>query len=310
MGLIDYLKKHIKCNRHLHRWCTYMRYPGLFRRDCKSWALKRKLVASDLKDLATNSCDCRRVVVSLTSYGRRLNNVDLAIRSILNQSVKPDIVVLWVEESEGSSLVPADLKELEKCGLDIRYDCEDLRGHKKYFWAMREFSDSCVITIDDDVMYPPDTIESLLSAHERYPDSVVGRRVHRMTLDGDSLAPYVNWDFEWSDGETPRMDLMATGVGGILYPPHCFDDSAFDLAVIKRTSLGNDDIWLKAQELLAGRDVVWAPCDLIHPYEIVSNQKDGLCDVNVGLGGNDRSIRLIEQELGISFSDYARQERV
>lgn len=309
MGLIGDLKTEVKSHRRLYRWCTYIRHPYVFRRDLEARSLRRGLLAAGPDELAIGSNVCNHVIVSLTSYGKRLGDVSLAVRSILRQSLKPDEVVLWIEEAADSSLVPADLKELESYGLDIRYGSKNLRGHKKYFWALREFSDSCVITIDDDVMYPSDTVESLMKAHERYPEAVVGRRVHRMTLIGDKLAPYVDWGFEWTESNAPRMDLMATGVGGILYPPHCFDAAAFDLDAIERTSLSNDDIWLKAQELMAGRGVAWAPCSIVHPYEIVPEQEDGLCDVNVGLGGNDKSISLVERELGISFADFIGQER-
>ena len=244
------------------------------------------------------------VVVSLTSYGKRLDIVHLTVLSLMRQSVKPDRIVLWLDVEEGA--VPDSLKKLEEYGLDIRYGCEDLKGHKKYFWALREFADSCVITVDDDVMYPADTVESLLVAHDHYPDAVVARRVNRMVLADGALAPYAEWEFEWHVDDEPSDDLLATGVGGVLYPPRCFGDLAFDLGSIAGTGLGNDDLWLKANEIVEGRKVAWAPCDRIHPYQIVSGQDDGLCVTNVRGGGNDGSILAIERALGVSFADCAR----
>ena len=223
----------------------------------------------------------------------------------MRQSVKPDRIILWLDIEEGSGAVPASLRGLESYGLDIRYGCENLKGHKKYFWALREFVDSCVITVDDDVMYPADTVGSLLTAHGRYPDAVVARRVNRMVVADDALAPYADWEFGWHEDDVPRDDLLATGVGGVLYPPRCFGDRAFDLGPIAGTGLGNDDLWLKANEIIEGRKVAWAPCEQIHPYAIVADQDDGLCDANVRGGGNDASIRVIERALGVSFASCA-----
>ena len=41
----------------------------------------------------------------------------------------------------------------QKRGLTIRF-CEDLKAHKKYYYAFKEYPDDIVITVDDDVIYP------------------------------------------------------------------------------------------------------------------------------------------------------------
>ncbi len=301
MGFKDYIKK---CGP-LYAACRYARYPSVAKRDLATWSYRRRLMADGPEQLGGVLSEGKGIVVSLTSYGKRLGIVHLTILSLMHQTVKPDLIVLWLDCEEGSALVPETLKSLEKYGLDIRYGCEDLKGHKKYFWALREYRDACVITVDDDVMYPPDTVESLLKAHERFPEAVVGRRVHRMTLDGGSLAHYVDWEFGWHEDGLPRKDLMATGVGGILYPPRCFGDQAFNLSPIVDTGLGNDDLWLKANEIIDERDVAWAPCKATHPYPIAEDPEEGLFSTNRD-SGNDASIIAIERALGVSFAECAR----
>lgn len=301
MGSKDVLKDVLKRCKPLYKLCRCIRHPSVLKRRLGSWAYRRTLVLRGPSSLA-NVGEPSGVVVSLTSYGKRLDLVHLTILSLMRQSVKPDRIILWLDVEESSGAVPTSLRSLEGYGLDIRYGCENLKGHKKYFWALREFVDSCVITVDDDVMYPPDTIEGLVAAHKRYPDAVVARRVNRMVVMDGVLAPYAEWEFEWHDCDAPRDDLLATGVGGVLYPPRCFGDQAFDLGPIENTGLGNDDLWLKANEIIEGRKVAWAPCKRIHPHEIVADQDDGLCGFNVLCGGNDASIEAIERALGISFA--------
>lgn len=300
------LRQIIKKCRPLYAACCYARHPSVLKRDIDTWVYRCMLQARKPDALSVDAANGDGTIVSLTSYGKRLDIVHLTIRSLMRQTVKPDKIVLWLDVETDPKSIPATLRELEQYGLEIRCGCENLKGHKKYFWAFREFADACVITVDDDVMYPADTVETLLAAHKRYPDAVVGRRVHRMVLGSDGLAPYADWQFEWHGDGSPRDDLLATGVGGILYPPHCFGGGVFDLEPIMDTGLGNDDLWLKANEIIDGRAVAWAPCRRIHPYSIVDDGEGSLCITNVAGGGNDASIRAIERALGVSFADCVR----
>ncbi|WP_322354172.1 hypothetical protein [Paratractidigestivibacter sp.] len=297
----DDLKNVLKRLKPLYKACRYVRHPSVLKRRLDSWAYRWMLLLKGPSSLS-DAGEPSGVTVSLTSYGKRLNIVHLTILSLMRQSVRPDRIVLWLDVEEGSGAVPGSLRKLEGYGLDIRYGCEDLKGHKKYFWALREFADSCVITIDDDVMYPADTVESLVAAHKHFPDAVVARRVNRMVSADGELVPYAEWEFEWHECDVPRDDLLATGVGGVLYPPRCFGDQAFDLDPIESTGLGNDDLWLKANEIIEGRKVAWAPCERMHPHEIAAEQDDGLSVLNVQGGGNDASIKAIERALGVSFA--------
>lgn len=49
---------------------------------------------------------------------------------------------------------------------------EDIRSHKKFYYAMQEYPDDMIITIDDDVYYRSDTIELLYQTHLKYPQDV------------------------------------------------------------------------------------------------------------------------------------------
>lgn len=288
------VKKYLKCLlgkcKPLRIAVYYAKHPSVLKRDVYGRIYRRYMLAEEVAGLEPASNHPEHIVVSLTSYGKRLDTVYLTIRSLMKQTCKPDRIVLWLDAEKENSCLPTVLKNLEVYGLDIRYGCLDLKGHKKYFWALREYSDSCVITVDDDVMYPADTIETLVSAHRRYPDAVIGRRVHRMIAKEGELIPYAEWEFEWNESDTPRNDLLATGVGGVLYPPHCFGEQVFDLGLIMDTALGNDDLWLKANELINRREVAWAPCSCIHPYPIAEVQDEGLCYSNV-TGGGQRCLR-------------------
>lgn len=246
------------------------------------------------------------IIVSLTSFGDRLSTVDVAIRSILAGSVKPNRIILWLDDETNSGPLPTRLIELQHFGVEIRRGCQNIRGHKKYYWAMKENPRSIVITIDDDAMYPIDTVSSLLTTHDKYPKSVVGRRVHRILTDTDGhVLPYNKWDQSWHIDDTPRMDLLPTGVGAVLYPPSCLGEQAFDLRAITDSAMNADDIWLKVNELICGTPASWAACEQTIPWLIPDTQETSLKKTNVYDGGNDSALASILSHFAMSQSDFA-----
>ena len=46
------------------------------------------------------SCNSNGIIVSLTTFGKRINNVHLTIESIFRQTIRPEKIILWLAESE------------------------------------------------------------------------------------------------------------------------------------------------------------------------------------------------------------------
>ena len=229
----------------------------------------------------------KKVIVSMTSYPARFNNIYLCLKSILLQDHKPDRIIVWLGSDTKESDLTKGMLSLKEYGVEYRFDKElDLKPHKKYIYAIQEFPDDIVITVDDDSVYPSTTVSSLLKNYEKHPNAVSARRVHLMTYDKEGkLLPYREWKYEYRGLKTESDDLVAVGVGGVLYPPHIFDERAFDTDRIQELCLGADDIWLKCMELLRGVKVVWTPAFFAHPPALTS--KSSLGQSNVGAGRND-----------------------
>ncbi len=202
--------------------------------------------------------DSRKIIVSLTSYPQRIGKVHQVINSILKQTMRPDKIILWLAESQ----FPHKWRDLPKKLLlklgprfSIRW-CNDIGPHKKYFYVMQHYPEDIIITIDDDVIYDEKTIERLYTTHLIFPESVCARRCRKVkrTRSG-AFAPYDTWDVS-SIEQQPSSSLIATGVGGVLYPPHCLDHRAFSESDINALCLYGDDLWLKAMEHLNGTKTV------------------------------------------------------
>lgn len=219
-----------------------------------------------------------KIIISLTTYPQRINCLSSVIKSILNQSILPDKIIVFAYEKELNILNFSD--DIYKNQLiEIRFVKENLKGHKKYFYAFSEFFDDFVITIDDDCLYHQDTIKKLLEYSKLYPQCVICNRGRFIFYQDDSFTPYKNWIRNYPIG-VPSDFIMATGCLGVLYPPHWYDDQLFNINEIqKEPVLSNDDVWLKYHELRLGIKTVIT--DINKSLNFINNtQNSSLCDYN------------------------------
>lgn len=247
----------------------------------------------------------KKVIISLTSYPARLSKIHICINSLLHQKYKPDKILLYLGNDSEEADISKQLKKLEKYGLEIRRGYENIRPHKKYFYALQEYPNDIIITVDDDVIYDSRFTESLMCSYSKFPGAVSARRVHRMVKTNNELLPYVDWEFECNSLLVPSMELMAIGVGGILYPPYCMNSEVLNLDNIKRICLDADDIWLKFMQVMNGTPVVWVKSKFPHPVEISRTQETALYKSNLNNNRNDLYINQMEGEYNINLRDYA-----
>ena len=127
-----------------------------------------------------------KVTASMTSFPARINFVHIALKSLLLQSYKPDRLVLWLaEEQFPGRKLPSELIGLIPHGLEIEW-CEDLYGHKKYYYCLQgQRPDEVVITYDDDIIYPVDSVKRLVETHEKHPNCLVCERAQAIDYEPD-----------------------------------------------------------------------------------------------------------------------------
>jgi len=183
--------------------------------------------------------------VSLTSFPARIDEVHFTIETIFNQSVKADSITLWLTLYEfPDQKIPKSLELQKERGLKIEFVEDNLRSHLKYFYAFKSQKDNLVITLDDDEFYPKNTISSLVLAHKKYPDAIVCNRGHKIICKNGIVEKYKNWHHNYSS-KKPSSLAVATGVGGVLYPPNSYHQDIFDISNLKKLCFFADDMWLK-----------------------------------------------------------------
>ena len=180
------------------------------------------------------------VIVSITTYPARVKNVWVTLASLLSQSYKPRKVILYLsrEQFDVNYKLPHNLIRLQKRGLEIVFVDDDLKPHKKYLYAMREFSEYKIITADDDILYPEDHIERFVTASRKYPDAVICDWSHKIQFKSVEDGTFINYN-QWEDNATSEPDLftMPVGCNGVLYKSRFFDDRLVNINDIKKYAL-------------------------------------------------------------------------
>jgi len=262
---------------------------------CRTEHFNNSAVASCISGVSDTQHCSSEIIVSLTTFGRRLYEVYLAIESIMHQTVKPNRIVLWLADEMQTINLPQVLLNQQKRGLEIRF-CKDTKSYKKLIPALKEFPSSTIITIDDDTLYPFDFLENIISAHRENPKIILGSRIHRKELLGKNrLQKYQKWEHSYDSMEASHLNFPL-GMGGVLYPPHCFNEEVFNESVFSTICEFADDVWFKAMALLNG----------VKAQKVFTHNKNGadqirtkfsqytsLSQINLGMNMNDKQLKAV-----------------
>ena len=237
----------------------------------------------------------KNIIISLTTYDKRIFNVYLAIESIMQQTVKPNKIILWLSEDFKNVNLPITLLNQQNRGLTINY-CKDILSYKKLIPTLKLYNDSIIITIDDDIIYNYDFIENLINAHKNNPNNIYCYRMHRMKLTKNLLLDkYINWNWDYKGLDISPFNFP-TGIGGILYPPNCFTDEVLNEDMFTKICKYADDVWFKAMSLLNNvqSQKIYTPNNLL--IDIPMNNEDNnlsLMTINVNKGQNDIQLKAV-----------------
>lgn len=250
-------------------------------------------------------CRNENIVISMTTFPPRFKKIGLVIKSILLQRFKPDKIIVYLDGKTTYNDLTEEMKAFQEYGVEYRFHNETLlKCHCKYFFAMKEFPNSVIVTTDDDVILPPDWLKSLIDSYRKYPKAVSARRVHFMRHDAKAFLPYNHWFDQYRTIKEPSHLLLATGVGGVLYPPHCLKEGLLNQNDIKKLSLECDDLWLKCWEVMSGVPVVWAYNNEVALGETEAEHEIALSKLNVNERKNDVVLKNIIDYYGLSLKNF------
>ena len=245
------------------------------------------------------------VIVSLTSFPAAIPYAAQAVQSILNGSVLPDKVVLYLTFSQfNESAIPQELLKLaeENPRFEIRDYPKDIRSYRKLIPALKDFPNAIIVTIDDDVAYHKHMLRDLLRLHEEIPNAVLAHRAKRIKPD----KPYRKWSkYRWYHFLFQRIHSgyknIQTGVGGVLYPPHSLKPEMLDVELFTQIAPTTDDIWFWAAAVANDTPVIPVPFGRNKPRGLEKPRELSLKTVNfkTGIDRNSAALKTILEKYPI-----------
>jgi hypothetical protein len=254
------------------------------------------------------------LVASLTTTRDRLDLVHAAIQSMMMQTVRPRCINLYLSDRITQEEIPcslARLRDIAASGLAIHF-VPDVGPHTKLIYALQQFPDDLIVTFDDDLIYPSNTVDCLLRTHRRHPHAIVANWAREIPQDrrgrpgyikkGRLLTPEtlcINLNQKVHAAQ-PSHRAFAYGTGGVLYPPGALDPRVLDVDSLRRLCPTEDDIWFKAMAMLAGTPVV--PTNLgIRPklHNVRGSQATALRHLN-----HDASKNHNRQQMRAVFAEF------
>lgn len=244
------------------------------------------------------------VIVSLTTYGARINDVHLVIESLGRQYIKSNKIILWLDSTEFTiDSIPSSLMKQIERGLEVRF-CENLKSYKKLLPAIENYPDRDIITVDDDVIYPYYFLELLLKDAEQYPKTVICYRAHKIKLTANgTVDKYERWEVGTIDRE-PGILIFPTGCGGVYYPKNSLFSECLKYEKASQLASTGDDIWFKAMSIKNSTlsKVVNDHFDYDNDFiDIPSAYDSALSHVNIFKGENNKQIKRVFGHYAINF---------
>lgn len=251
-----------------------------------------------------NNTKADNLIVSLTSFPDRIDEVKYMIYSILDQNLLPEKIILWLAESQFPAKerdLPSDLISLVKFGLDIRW-CEDLRSYKKLIPAFECFPDYFIVTADDDIYYHKKWLQQIWDEHLRHTDEIICSVATKINFDIN--LPCKNWKVNNKSKKASFLNFPIGG-GGILYHKKLLSPDVLNKKLFLDLSPYADDIWFYFMAILNNTRIRIVGSSFkgkfINPYrEYNLNKQYKLSSINIDDNQNDVQFAKIKKYYNIN----------
>ena len=200
------------------------------------------------------------LIVSLTSISSRLPVLRHTLISLLDQHCKPDRIVLLLSKEpylmdEGVNDLPPWL-DVMVAQRDIELQWVENTGpYRKLIPLYRTATDDDVIvTCDDDVIYGPEWLSSLMQTAKEHPNAIVCGRARRPVKNSlGRRKSYLIWKLVPLGSNGP--ELLPIGIAGVVYCKRFLCEKIMLCDDYKSLAPKQDDLWFDLARRQAGVDV-------------------------------------------------------
>ena len=193
------------------------------------------------------------IIVSISHNNENFNNLELSLYSLLNQTVCPDKIILWLDSTYELSDLPYEITRYTKNGLEIRFS-ENLNTYTKLINPIKENKNSIIVTAETNIYYPKNWLEKLYHSYISKPQDIHVNRVHRLALADNNILPFKMWKKYFKE-ERSGYDYFPDNAGGILFPPKCFVSEVFRNDLYNKFVPNSYNIWIWCMSVISGKKI-------------------------------------------------------
>lgn len=184
-----------------------------------------------------------KVIISFTTIPTRIGEIKPMVESICNQKLKPHSIVLWLPKSykriQQEVVIPDFIKNAP---VEVKL-CDDVGPFTKLYYTLKQEwnnKECLIVTVDDDVYYPPNFLSNLIKHAKKHPNKAIG---YRGRILNDKLNYSTSNLFFGAPSRKPLKVDIITGTWGALYRVGFFDENIFNDKIINSNFMV-DDIWI------------------------------------------------------------------
>lgn len=197
------------------------------------------------------------IIISFTTIDSRINFIKPMIESLLNQTLKPDNINLYISDEVGvlnkginPKMIPDFIKIMvNEKNINLIYT-KDIGPHTKLIPCLKENwgKDCVIITVDDDRIYPTNFVEALYKNYLEQ-NCVICYRANKIKFRNNNLLKIQKYR-TWPKAREKDLFNFAKGVDGVLYKPEFFTQEVFNIDAIKQCCPKGDDVWFNFTRII------------------------------------------------------------
>ena len=126
----------------------------------------------------------KKIIISMTTIPCRKKRLEENLPSILNQSYKFNKLVINIDDNltKEDYLFYNSLKKLDK-RIKINKADAKWRSCNKLLPTLKLYPEDIIITIDDDIYYPVDSIKYLVEEYKKNPECIIAHEINPIYTD-------------------------------------------------------------------------------------------------------------------------------
>lgn len=194
----------------------------------------------------------QKVIVSMTTIPKRQKRLMDNLPALINQSYPYDKLVINVDDNLTDEEYKwyDDLKKYD-ARIEINKAEAKWRSCNKLLPTLKLYPHDLIITLDDDVFYPVDTIMHLIVEHMRHPDCVIAHEVNPLKITNEDGVPFISY-VNGYDVKLMQVEWGKYLSNCALFPPYTFDGTdLYDYDKMMECTNGtHDELWFWIQSTL------------------------------------------------------------